>query len=145
MKLYPPSQSDLDPEFAALGEEFARLSDVFEEHVTLKKWASWSAGNPTAGLARTPVFTDVDITVELEAVSPRDMSLSGGWYQVGDIKVCTESEIKVQTDKLTESDPDYYGGDRIVWRGDTFRIIGPVERHVLLGAPTHYTATMRKL
>jgi len=98
---------------------------VIEEPILLKLYQSTTDGDPTKGIAKTFVYNQLTSTAVITAIEQKDIVYSGGIYQLGDIKVQLRILLKEIDDK-TQSP-----GDRIIWRGHEYRIVGKIETHYL--------------
>ena len=109
-----------------------------EEPLTLKLYQSTTAGNPAKGIAKTFVYNYLPTTAIVSSVSQNDVVLSGGIYQLGDIQVQLRILLK-EIDDATQSP-----GDRILWRGHEYRIVGRVSTNYM-GKYVLYEYTFRRI
>lgn len=95
------------------------------ESVTIKNYAGLTAGDPTKGVAKTEVW---NLTLEfavITGITQNDVMWSGGLYQLGDIRVQMTRQLTPTDDKAGTV------GDRVVWRGHEYRIVGNISTNYL--------------
>lgn len=121
-----------------LKNAFNDVDTTLEETIALKKFKSKSGGNPSLGVS--PIFAyDIQPTrAVIKEFTGQDVAFSGGLYQFGDIGVQVRSEIFGPDDKTG------YAGDRIVWRGNEYRIVGKVQPVVIFGIQ-FFSSVMRRV
>ena len=95
------------------------------ESILVKNYVSTTAGDPTKGIAKEFVWNITKEFAVVTGINQNDVVLSGGIYQLGDIRV-------QMTRKLTPMD-DNAGtvGDRVVWRGHEYRQVGNISTNYL--------------
>lgn len=98
-----------------------------EEPIMLKIYQSTTAGDPTKGIAKTFNYIFENTTAIVSGIAQNDLVLSGGIYQIGDVKVQLRQLLKEIDDKTQMP------GDRMIWRGHEYRIVGRVSSNYVAG------------
>jgi len=109
------------------------------DDVTIKRVAGAAAGDPTKGIGVTYSFTKTKSRGIIEALTQTDVLNGGGFYQIGDVKAQLN-------ESLTEvSDLTGNVGDRVIWRGVEWRIVGKKMPEVIANMTPFYSYTLRKV
>ena len=109
------------------------------EPIVVKVFLGIIAGDPTKGVAKTFNWhEDKDFGV-ITSISQNDIVYSGGIYQLGDIRVQMQRELKPIDD--TAQTP----GDRILWRGHEYRQVGRISTNYLESSFTVYDYVFRRI
>ncbi len=115
----------------------ARLQ--YGERIVIKLLDTSSPGNPAQGVAPTYTFIKARSRGIIANLSQRDVMNSGGLYQVGDLGVDLDEE-------LTEiSDTTRGIGDRMVWEGNEYRIVGKKKNLSVVDQNYFFSYVMRKV
>ena len=109
------------------------------EAVMLKRVSGSNPGDPTKGIGRAYTFSLIPTRAIIEAVTQTDVMNSGGLYQVGDLKMQLNELLREVIDKVGNI------GDRVVWRGSEYRIVGKRQPETLAGQTFFYSYAMRKV
>lgn len=133
---------------AAMGRDMAKAiirdaSDearlVYGEIVLIKRITGGSPGNPSQGISPTFSFTTTKSRAVIITLGQNDIMQSGGIYQLGDISVDLNEELEEVTDRTRGV------GDRMLWRGNEYRIAGK-KKNLLVSDRDHiFTYVMRKV
>src|SRR3972149_5700177 len=99
--------------------------------ILVKKVTGCTPGDPKKGIYPTYTFAITPSKAVIATVEQNDIMYSGGNYQVGDITVQLDEELKEVSDKVGSI------GDRIVWRGSEYRVVGKKEPAVV-GQDTYF-------
>jgi len=126
-----------DNDNAFICEALAEGAGVADESVLLKFQIGEVLNDPAHGIARTFTYIVKQSRIIVESVSPQDVMYSGGIYQVGDIQVQLTEELA--------SEEEEKPGDRVIWRGNEYRVVGKVHPMVLVGADQFFSYTLRKV
>lgn len=119
--IYEPCDSGVIKEYFGIGE------GTMEEPIVIKIYTGLSEGDPTKGIAKVATYTSEPCTALISGIGQSDIIMSGGIYQLGDIRVQLRKEIKV-IDDATQCP-----GDRIVWRGHEYRPVGRIATTYMAG------------
>ncbi len=115
----------------------ARLQ--YGERVVIKLLDTANPGTPAQGVAPTYTFIKTRSRGIIANVAQRDVLNSGGLYQAGDISVDLDEE-------LTEvSDTTRGIGDRVVWRGNEYRLVGKKKNLSVVDQNYFFSYVMRKV
>ena len=126
---------DRDNDFIA---ETLRDGDrAASEPALLKIQTGENAGNPAHGVARTFIYTIRKTKMIVSSVAPQDIMTSGGIYQVGDIQAQLFEELK--------ADDTNTNGDRIIWHGNEYRVVGKVQPGAIADAYHLFSYALRKI
>ena len=109
------------------------------DDAVIKRIISANPGDPADGVGRTYNFHYIPTRAVISAVDQQDVMSSGGLYQVGDLKVQLNEELKEISDKVGS------GGDRLVWRGSEYRLVGKKDPGVLARDTFFFSYVMRKV
>jgi len=115
----------------------ARLT--YGEVVLIKRITGGSPGIPTQGISPTFTFTTSRSRAVITTLSQNDIMQSGGIYQLGDISVGLDEELEEVTDKTRGP------GDRMVWRGNEYRIAGKKKNQSISDRDHIFSYVMRKV
>ena len=118
------------------------LQDVVEnlgDAVVLKIVATSIPGDPAKGIGNTYTFTLKQTRAVIDQVNQTDILNSGGIYLVGDIVVQLKERLREVVDKVGHI------GDRMIWDGYEYRIVGKRWPETLQGVSVVYKYTMRKV
>lgn len=115
----------------------ARLQ--YGERITLKLLDTANPGNPVQGIAPTYTFVKTRSRGIIAQLSQRDVMNSGGLYQVGDLGVDLNEELEEISDKTRGI------GDRMVWRGNEYRIVGKKKNLNVVDKNYFFSYAMRKV
>jgi len=116
----------------------------YAEPIVIKRFTGINdPGDPAAGIQPKLGFTLTATKGIINSIQHQDILNSGGIYQVGDITV----EL---TQRLNYIDviPQQGGtsqGDRIIYEGHEYRIVGKVDTHTLVGKQQLFSYTFRKI
>jgi hypothetical protein len=97
------------------------------EPLVIKQYLYTEEGDPTQGIAKTFAWSNINDFGVITGIEQNDVLYSGGIYQLGDIKVQLMRELK-PIDDATQ-----HPGDRIVWRGHEYKIVGRISTNYLEG------------
>ena len=132
----------------AMGRDFAKAiircaSDearlVYGEVVLIKRITGSTAGSPTQGISPTFSFTTTRSRAAITQLGQNDVMQSGGIYQLGDITTDLNEELEEVTDKTRGI------GDRMIWRGNEYRIVGKKQNRPISDRDHFFTYVMRKV
>lgn len=115
----------------------ARLT--YGEVVLIKSITGGSPGIPAQGISPTFTFTTTRSRAIITTLSQNDIMQSGGIYQLGDISVGLDEELEEVTDKTRGV------GDRMVWRGNEYRIAGKKKNQAINDRDHIFSYVMRKV
>jgi len=115
----------------------ARLT--YGEVVLIKRITGSSPGNPAQGVSPTFSFTTTKSRAVIITLGQNDIMQSGGIYQLGDISVGLDEELEEITDKTRGV------GDRMIWRGNEYRIAGKKKNQSIADRDHIFTYVMRKV
>jgi hypothetical protein len=126
-----------DHDTAFIHEALSESVGSVSEPVLLKIQIGENPGNPAHGIARTFVYLIKRSKAVISHVDAQDIMYSGGIYQVGDIQVQLSEELK----------PDDQGrpGDRMIWRGSEYRIVGRVWPYTMAGLTHVFVYVFRRI
>jgi len=111
------------------------------QQVTIKKLSGSSPGDPLKGVGPTYTFTTVCANAIIVELTQEDKDKTGGLYQLGDLNVQIEAELVEVSDN-----PAHRGiGDRLVWRGSEYRVVGKGNPTVINGKVQFFSYYMRKV
>lgn len=117
--------------------EEARLS--LGDVVLVKKLTGSDPGDPVQGISPTFTYTVLKTRAIISSLTQSDVLNSGGLYQVGDLSVAMNEDLEEVSDTTRGT------GDRIVWRGNEYRIVGK-KRNENVGDRDHFFSyTLRKV
>ena len=126
-----------DNDNAFISDALEEASGVADEPVLVKFQTGETLNDPAHGIARTFTYTVRSSRIVVQSVDPQDVMYSGGIYQVGD--------IQAQLDEELASEEEENPGDRVIWRGNEYRVVGKVHPAVLLGADKFFSYALRKV
>jgi len=109
------------------------------EAVIVKRLTSVNPGDPTKGIGPTYSFQLTPSRAVIQAVDQNDLMYAGGLYQVGDIKCQLNEELREVSDKSGSI------GDRLIWRGSEYRLVGKKHPAVLGSRTLFFEYVMRKV
>lgn len=113
----------------------------YGEEIILKRYSGVvDAGDPARGIQPKLGFTRTPIKAIISNVTQRDIMFSGGIYQLGDITLNMEAELKFIDNKNT---PDQ--NDRIVFKGHEYRIVGRIDDETLISRDKLFVYVLRKI
>lgn len=115
----------------------ARL--IYGDVVLIKKITGGNPGNPAQGISPTYTFNITKSRAIVNELNQTDIMNSGGIYQLGDITVGLNEELSEVTDKTRGI------GDRMVWRGNDYRIMGKKQNRNINDRDHIFTYVMRKV
>lgn len=115
----------------------ARLT--YGEAVLIKRITGGSPGNPAQGISPTFTFTTTKSRAIISTLGQNDIMRSGGLYQLGDISLELNEELEEVTDKTRGV------GDRMIWRGNEYRIAGKKQNRQINDQDHIFTYVMRKV
>lgn len=95
------------------------------ESILVKFYQSTTQGDPTKGVAKTFVWMVKKEFAVVTSIAQNDVVMSGGIYQLGDIKVQLTLKLTPMDDKAGTV------GDRIEWRGHEYRQVGNISTNYL--------------
>jgi hypothetical protein len=108
-------------------EEYMLSIAPFQEPITLKLYTGTIAGDPTKGIAKTFTYNQRPYKAIVSNIMQKDLVLSGGIYQLGDITIQLDMELKEIDDKTGSP------GDRVIWRNHEYRPVGRIATDYLAG------------
>lgn len=109
------------------------------EPVIVKRLTSVNPGDPAKGIGPTYSFRLTPSRAVIQTVGQNDILYSGGLYQVGDIRCQLNEELTEVSDKSGSI------GDRLIWRGSEYRIVGKKQPAVLGSRTLFFEYVMRKV
>lgn len=115
----------------------ARL--VYGDEVLIKRISGSTAGSPAQGISPTYTFITTKSRVIITTLGQNDIMKSGGIYQLGDITIDLDEELREITDRTGNI------GDRIIWRGNNYRIVGKKQNQRISDRNHLFTYVMRKV
>ena len=107
--------------------------------VLVKRVTGSTPGDPTKGIHPTYTFSVTPSRAVIASVDQNDIMYSGGLYQTGDINVQLDEELKEVSDRVGSV------GDRLVWRGSEYRVVGKKEPAVVGNDTYFFGYVMRKV
>ena len=124
----------------------AEIRDMLEagraevgETVLIKRTTGVNPGDPAKGIGATYSFEVRPSLAVIESLEQSDIMYSGGLYQLGDIKVQLNEELREVSDKVGSI------GDRLIWRGSEYRVVGKKRPAVLMNQTYFFEYVMRKV
>ncbi len=117
--------------------EEARLQ--YGERITIKLLDTSSPGNPVQGIAPTYTFIKTRSRGIIAQLSQRDVMNSGGLYQVGDLGIDLNEDLEEVSDTTRGI------GDRMIWRGNEYRIVGKKKNLSVVDKDYFFSYAMRKV
>lgn len=115
----------------------ARL--IYGDVVLIKRLDSTSPGNPAQGISPTYTFITRKSRAVVSSMAQQDILNSGGLYQVGDIQVSLNENLEEVSDQTRGI------GDRLIWRGNEYRIVGKIRNQNVNDRDAIYQYAMRKV
>ena len=116
-----------DCDSGVLKEYMGVANGNFEEPIILKLYTGTVAGDVTKGVAKIFTYTQEPYKAIITSIEQRDLVMSGGIYQLGDIHIQLRRELKEIDDKTG------CPGDRIIWRNHEYRPVGKIATTYLAG------------
>ena len=116
----------------------------YGDNIIIKKFTGIAdPGDPARGIQRRFAFKRIKTTAIITGVSQRDITNSGGIYQLGDLNVSLKQKLNYidtiqQTGGLSQ-------GDRIIYEGHEYRIVGKVDTEPLIGKNRANVYIIRKI
>jgi len=117
--------------------EEARLT--FGDVVLIKSISGGDPGNPAQGISPTYTFTTTRSRAIVSELNQNDIMQSGGIYQLGDITIELNEELSEISDRTRGV------GDRMIWRGNEYRIMGKKKNQNINDRDHIFTYVMRKV
>ena len=126
-------------------EACLRSTDVpYGELVIIKRFTGFaSAGDSARGIQPVPSYTKVTSKAIVDNITPQDILYGGGLYQTGDITISLRENLNY-IDTINQSGGQSHG-DRIIYEGHEYRIVGKKDTHTLIGREKLVTYVMRKI
>lgn len=112
---------------------------TFGDVVLIKTITGSDPGNPAQGISPTYTFNTARSRAVVTTLAQTDIMNSGGIYQMGDITVDLDEELSEITDKTRGV------GDRLIWRGNEYRIMGKKQNRNINDRDHIFTYVMRKV
>ncbi len=128
---------DMNKAIVRCSADEARL--VYGEVVQIKRISGSSPGDPVQGISPTYTFTTTKSRVLITTLGQNDIMQSGGIYQLGDITIDLNESLEEITDRTRRI------GDRMIWNGNEYRIIGKKKNTDVSDRSHFFTYVMRKV
>ena len=138
------------------GEQFSEkdrsfIEDAIEstnvpygENIIIKRFDGFvNTGNPAGGVQPVLKFKRIPATAIIAPIVQQDVVYSGGVYQIGDIKITLKEQLNFM-DTTTQTGGKSEG-DRVIYRGHEYRIVGKSDDNILVGTSKIFIYTLRKI
>ena len=112
---------------------------TFGDVVLIKTITGGSPGNPAQGEGPTYTFSTTKSRAVVNTLAQTDIMNSGGIYQHGDITIELDEDLSEISDKTRGV------GDRLICRGNEYRIVGKKKNQNINDRDHIFTYVMRKV
>jgi len=109
------------------------------EAVLVKIISGSTIKDPAQGIGRVYSFRIQPTRAIIESISQTDIMNSGGLYLVGDLSVQLNEKLREVVDRVGNI------GDRLIWNGKEYRVVGIRRPETLTGKSFFYSYAMRKV
>lgn len=133
-----------DKDNAFIKDSMRDTNVPYGETIIVKRFDGFdSPGDPARGIQPVLKFVKVPVKAVITNISQQDIMYSGGLYQTGDIKLDTTEQLNyIDTIQQTGGTSQ---GDRVVWEGHEYRVVGKFDSHNFIGNIRLYSYVLRKV
>lgn len=109
------------------------------ERIFIRKVSGLSGGSPLEGIQPSLSYTTIKSTAIIKMATPEEITASAGIYQYGDLQVQLLEELKFSDDQTRDI------GDRVIYKKQTYRIIGRTQSQNIENRDMYFVYIMRKV
>ena len=126
-------------------DDAMKATDVpYGEKLTIKRFTGVNdPGDPARGIQPVLGFNLICTKGVVNSIQQQDILNSGGIYQLGDLTV--ELTIQLNHIDTIQQQGSPSQGDRIIYEGHEYRIVGKRDSHQLIGRVRLFSYTFRKI
>ena len=129
---------------AIIKDALDSVNTPYGEHITIKRYNGIAdPGDPARGIQPKLAFIFIHAKAIITSVSQQDIMYSGGLYQTGDIRANMKQKLNyIDTIEQTGGQSQ---GDRIIYEGHEYRIVGKYDSQVVINSDRLYMYVFRKI
>lgn len=126
-------------------QECVKSTDIpYGNKVIIKRYTGISdPGDPASGVQPRLQFEKILLRAIVQSVSQRDILVSGGLYQLGDISVTLKEKLNY-IDTISQTGGASQG-DRLIYEEHEYRIVGKIQNLTLINNNRVSTYVFRKI